>query len=121
MSASVGSNETRAVWIALIQDRLEQLHSVCPFTATIPSELVFRDEFCRLPDDLNVPSIERNYAYFIRRHEQMESIVRGLDKALSLTSPDSLSDVFWTHALTALQVSLFTLLRDRFADGNRQQ
>lgn len=110
MNASTGSNEIRAAWIALAQDRLEQLERVCSVTEIVPSEGAFRREFWRLPDDLNIPSIERNYNHFIRRHEQMESIVRALDKALELTSPDSLSDVFWTYALTALQVSLPILL-----------
>lgn len=121
MTAPAGSNLTRAVWITLIQDRLEQLHKVRPFTETVPSELAFRKEFWKLPDDLNVPSGDRNYAYFIHRHKQMESIVRGLDKALSLSSPNSLSDVFWTHALAALQVSPLLLSCDRLTDRNRQQ
>lgn len=107
MTVPTGSNEIRAAWIALARDRLEQLERVCSFAeiVPVPSEGAFRQEFWRLPDDLNVPSIERNYGHFIGRHKQMGSIVRALDKALELDSPDSLSDVFWTYALTALQVS----------------
>lgn len=108
MSASVGSNEARAAWIALIHDCLARLREVYPFENPISSEGLFREQFHRLPDDLNGPNTDRNYNNFNRSHGQMLSIVRGLDKALSLHSPESLNDVFWTHTLAALQVSLVT-------------
>lgn len=104
MSASVGSNEARAAWIALIHDCLARLREVYPFENTISSENLFRENFYELPHDLNGPNTDRNYNNFNRSHGQMLTIIRGLDRALQLKSPESLNDVFWTHTLAALQV-----------------
>lgn len=121
MSALTGSSQTRAAWINIIRDHLDQLQRVCPFKETLPSENEFRVEFLKLPNDLNVPSVERNYRRFIRLHDRMESIVRELDKALLLTSPESLCDVLWNHALAGLQVSLLIIHYESVADKNRQR
>lgn len=121
MSASAGSNEARAKWISLIHDCLSRLRAVHQSENTISSELQFRDQFYRLPRDLNGPSAERNYSRFNRSHGQMLSIVTGLDKALQLESPESLNDVFWTHALAALQVGLTTSHRDQHTNHGRRR
>lgn len=105
LSASVGANDARVAWIGLIHDCLARLREVFPFQDPISSEGAFREQFFKLPDDLNGPKVERNFSNFNRSHGQMLSIVRGLDKALQLNPPDSLGDVFWTHTLAALEVS----------------
>lgn len=106
MNASDAPNEARAAWIALIQKCLERLHGVYFFEQTIPDETVFRDEFFQLPKRLITSNPDRNYNQFVRYHDQMLSIIRGLDRALQLVPPNTLGDVFWTHALVALQVDI---------------
>lgn len=105
MSAHSSSNQARADWITLINESLARLREVYHFDDTISSEGTFREKFNNLPADLNGPNADRNYNRLNRSHGQMLTIVRGLDRALQLTPPESLSDVFWTYTLAGLQVS----------------
>lgn len=109
MSPSTESSEARATWIQLVETLLEQLKTVFDFEHTLTSELEFREEFWKLPDEFNSPNVDRNWGIFLRLHGQIMYMVQTLDKSIALESPQSLSDVFWTYALAALQVSSTTL------------
>ncbi|KAK5942961.1 hypothetical protein PMZ80_003966 [Knufia obscura] len=105
MSNSLGSNEARANWSTLLAELHAELEKAYPTDNIISDEDEFRQAFEELSEELHQNPADKNYAFFARYHVQILFFVEVVDKAVGLKSPNTLNDVFWTTAFTAVKVS----------------
>lgn len=125
MSNSLGSNEARANWSTLLAELHAELEKAYPTDNIISDEDEFRQAFEELSEELHQNPADKNYAFFARYHVQILFFVEVVDKAVGLKSPNTLNDVFWTTAFTAVKVAferkfLFPEFQNVYPDINEK-
>lgn len=105
-------NVTYEHWKLLLGKLRAELQRITGSDGTIPDEAAFRDKFVDLPAEQHANDPDVNYGNFIRHHEAMVIFIREIDKTISLTTPESLSDLFWSTGYAAVEVGFPKIVAD---------
>lgn len=98
---------TRQGWKEVLGELENELKEIISVDETIPDEETFREKFQALDEAGHAGDPDNNYGIFTRFHEPILTFIQEIDNTLSLSSPESLSTLFWTVAFIALEVCLF--------------